>query len=448
VPVLTAPGSKSPGKIFENIETDDEDEPPKSKGFWGNSKKTAKKMWESPSRLVTRQQPNNTNRPSLPAFLSTNPEDLQTDYVNRIGLVESDRPMQYAPESHTRSDSDDPAHRRRPHPKTVNKHLAQKELIDRMTPITEASHDNMSAVYRDGEDNSELDVIDEYTDNYQPYTSLAIPERVELLKLPAPYALFELGPDDISPIDSGSERGVRLAEKWEEYDVHPGTPVGIKKQEPMAVRRRSPLQVVENRFLDVAEKELEAQTNAKINEGESPEQDAYSIHGTPAELSKAKQFPTIDHSHLTPFEVEIRKALEACDAYDSDRKVIDTKVARMKADHEKFKKDFEPYLARAEGREVVEDDETVSIRSSINLGEEPTLHVATAMTFMRITPGMVKLVDIPPRKNKNKNMEKDEHKGETENKKVSLSLPQGPLSRRKIPRRCLRSDTFAMLMVI
>lgn len=41
------------------------------------------------------------------------------------------------------------------------------------------------------------------------------------------------------------------------------------------------------------------------------------------------------------------------------------------------------------------------IGSDIDLDEEPTLHVAQPMTFTRITPGMVKLVDIPPRKSKN-----------------------------------------------
>ncbi|KAF2793970.1 hypothetical protein K505DRAFT_361535 [Melanomma pulvis-pyrius CBS 109.77] len=40
------------------------------------------------------------------------------------------------------------------------------------------------------------------------------------------------------------------------------------------------------------------------------------------------------------------------------------------------------------------------IGSDIDLDEEPTLHIAQPMTFTRITPGMVKLVDIPPRKSK------------------------------------------------
>tara|TARA_R110002003_G_scaffold121_26_gene10886 strand:- start:10603 stop:10833 length:231 start_codon:yes stop_codon:yes gene_type:complete len=48
--------------------------------------------------------------------------------------------------------------------------------------------------------------------------------------------------------------------------------------------------------------------------------------------------------------------------------------------------------------ESEDDDDLPSLRSSIDLSEEPTVHVATAMTITRVTPGMVKLVNIPPRR--------------------------------------------------
>ena len=80
----------------------------------------------------------------------------------------------------------------------------------------------------------------------------------------------------------------------------------------------------------------------------------------------------------------------------------------MKALHEKMKKDFQKKDGVPSGQcnhaHKIDDDDSydglVSIRSSIDLDEEPTVHVATAMTFTMITPGMVKLVDIPPRRKK------------------------------------------------
>jgi hypothetical protein len=51
-----------------------------------------------------------------------------------------------------------------------------------------------------------------------------------------------------------------------------------------------------------------------------------------------------------------------------------------------------------EEEESEDDDDLPSLRSSIDLSEEPTVHVATAMTITRVTPGMVKLVNIPPRR--------------------------------------------------
>jgi hypothetical protein len=80
----------------------------------------------------------------------------------------------------------------------------------------------------------------------------------------------------------------------------------------------------------------------------------------------------------------------------------------MKASHEKMKKDLQTKHGVPSGQcnhahgfdDDDSDDDLVSIRSSIDLDEEPMVHVATAMTFTRITPGMVKLVDIPPRRKK------------------------------------------------
>lgn len=416
--------------------------------------KTAKKMLLSPTR--SRHQPEPYTLTLPPNITASRLEELETNFVDRIGMVETGRPMQYAPDMIARSDSEGSAPRQRLHPKTVNKHLAQKDKIDRMTPITEASRDSLSTTYRGGESNPELDVIDEYTDQYRPYTSQGIPQRLDSLRPIETSGLYQLGPDDVSPIDDGSERRLQLAGEGEEFDAHPSTPAKIETQHPGAVRRRSPLQEVEDRFLDVAEAELEAKRriaklaakkrvakleakkrvaeleakkyaaelevkkydaelkvlkyNAELEAAklDSPEQDMFAVHGTPIALSKAKPLPAIQGQELTPLEMELERIRQQCDDHDTTRKAMDAKVAGMYLEHQAFKREWEPFAARVRGEAVVEqieeedddDDDLVSISSSIDLDEEPTVHVATAMTITRVTPGMVKLIDIPPRRNK------------------------------------------------
>ncbi|KAH3917866.1 hypothetical protein HBI56_179390 [Parastagonospora nodorum] len=430
---------------FKNFIADDENEAPKPTGFWGTSMKTAKKMLLSPAR--SRHQPDPYTLTLPPNTTASRPEELETNFVDRIGMVETGRPMQYAPDSNACSGSEDAALRQRPHPKTVNKHLAQKDKIDRLTPITEASRDSLSTAYRGGESNTELDVIDEYTDQYRPYSRQGLPQRLDSLKPIKTSGLYELGPEDVSPIDDGSERRLQLADEGEEVDAHSATPVETKAQQPGVVQRRSPLQVVEDRFLDVAEAELEAKKrvaklaakkriaeleakkyaaelevkkydaelkvlkyNAELEAAklDSPKEDMFAVHGTPIALSKAKLLPAIQGQDLTPFEIELERIRQQCDDHDATRKAMDAKVAGMYLSHQAFKKEFEPFAARVRGDAVAEeveeedddDDDLVSISSSIDLDEEPTLHVATAMTITRVTPGMVKLIDIPPRRNK------------------------------------------------
>lgn len=399
-PAQTAPNYQSASRVFENIETDDEDEPLKSKGFWGNSKKTAKKMSDQFYRLFNPSQPD-IDRISLPPIIDSTPEGLVTNYVYSIGLTDYDRSThdyyEPLPPPPPRSEPKNVARRQQIPPKTISKHKARKEQMDRMTPVTEASHDNMKAAYREDEekDDSEMDVIDEYADDNLSSTDFVPPQRSESLMPLAFRGPYELAPGD-------EDLGQNVAAEKEEWDaVHLGTPVQINKRLPAVVHRQSPLQAVENQFLDAAEKELEAKQHIRTKEDDSPPEHEYFVHGTPVELSKAKLLPDVEGHHLTPFELELQKMRIECDVRDATRIALDKEVDVLKESHVQFKKDFAPYQALVKGSEIVEDDDHISIRSSIDLDEEPTLHVARAITITRVTPGMVKLVDIPPRKNKN-----------------------------------------------
>jgi hypothetical protein len=174
---------------------------------------------------------------------------------------------------------------------------------------------------------------------------------------------YELEEDDLSSTD-----GVIIKEdepREHDFTAHPGKEVDLNKvkwQNPAVVHLRGPLQTVEDRLLDAQELELE-NIKAKLSQN------------------------------------------------DATRLIMDTEVADLKASHEQMKKDF---TAIQEGvgshdsgctcdhhvHDDEDDDDLVSISSSIDTDEKPTVHVAKVMTFTRITPGMVKLVDIPPRRKK------------------------------------------------
>jgi hypothetical protein len=398
-PVPKASINQSTSSIFyENIETDDDDEPPKSKGFFHNSKKTAKKMSGSLRDLFTSPSRPNFNYSSLPSINDASPDGLYTNFVDSIGFPDFDRPARPTEAHHEppRPVPKNDARLQQVPPKTISKHRAKKEQakdqMKKMGPVTEASRDSMSAPYQKGEDNdnSEIDLIDEYATDRRS-DPIFSPPRSESLMPHAFGGPYTLTPADMLPFDQVPEQEM-VAEEEESFAVHPGTPVQTNKPLP-ALRRRSPLQVVEDRFLDVAEQELEAKQNMRVREGESTPEDEYSVYGMPVELSKAKPI-----QQLTPFELQLQKMRIECDINDAKRIEMDKQVAAMKERHEQFKKDFGAYQALANGSEIVEDDDHVSIRSSIDLDEEPTLHVARAVTITRVTPGMVKLVDIPARK--------------------------------------------------
>jgi hypothetical protein len=345
-------------RSYDNIDTSDDDEPPKAKGFWGHSKQAAMKLLGSP-------QPRSL---SLAHIERPKWQDVETDYVNS---VIDPIPLQ---------------------PRRSRQNKNQREL-ERMTPITEVSHDNMSSANHDDGDSTELEVINEYTGRSQ--AEMAFPPRSQSLQ----------------PLPS--------------------------------LHVRSPLQAVEDRLLDVTEMNLEAEKKSKATQDGSPEEEDYSVHGTPVELSKAKGKqpvrdsppPASENRTFTNIEHELQQIVIDMDKREAERLEMDKKVAALKVGHEKFKKDF--YAAKAlydpehassskEGSsnneagdkchccdtcecigecDCVDADGFKPIRSSIDLdelleGPEPTVHTAVAMPFLRVTPGMVKKIDIPPRKKK------------------------------------------------
>ncbi|KAK1911498.1 hypothetical protein P3342_012799 [Pyrenophora teres f. teres] len=231
--------------------------------------------------------------------------------------------------------------------------------VDRMTPITETSHDGLRDSYDSG---FELDLISEYAKD-SPRTSPL--DSVLTKTLSSTSANYELGDDDLSSTDGTTKEET----EFEDLLMHPGHKVDVDTEEcqdPHRLHLRGPLQTIEDRLLDATEAQLKA-TNAQLN--------AYK---------------------------------NLLDMNDWQRRITDAAVAKVKAEHEAFKEEFakttrEWSLEQQEKPDKKgsgDDNDLPSIRSSIDLDEEPTVHIATAMPIMVVKPGMVKLIDIPPRKKK------------------------------------------------
>jgi hypothetical protein len=321
---------------------------PKSKGFWGSSTKKAVRMLDLlPSVGSSSKRAADLERAAAESMARYAEQDTETSHSSEPNfharprlLPAAARPLPEAPKRRARKRG----------PKS----------LDKMAPITETSHDALHSSYRNSEYNTELDVISEYERNFPPH-SAPLPRSHTESMLTTGFS-YELEADDLSETDGTIAEEEEPQE--EDFTAHPGKEVNLNKvkwQQPAVVHLRGPLQTVEDRLLDAAEHELVAR-KAKLNQN------------------------------------------------DATRLIVDTDAAAMKASHEKMKKDFEaakqairsdePVCAHGvdeeeEEAEEEEDDDLISISSSIDLDEESTVHVAKVMTFTRITPGMVKLVDIP-----------------------------------------------------
>jgi hypothetical protein len=387
-------------RLYDNIDVSDDDEPPKTRGFWGHSKQAAKKLLGSPP----------SHSPSVAKISRPKWEDMQTDFVDSMT-----DPV--------------PAQPRR------NRQNKQQKDLERMTPITEASHDDMTAAYHGDGDSTELDVINEYTRDSRFQGELAFPPRSQSVQ---PFLRYELAERDLSSPDGYYEREAN-DEQEPGYAMHPGAPVDISKlrNKPLpSLQLRSPLQAVEDCLLDATETSLQAKKHNMVNQDESPEEEDDSVLGTPVEFSKAKGKqpehssppPAGDNCTSDQLEDQLQQIIINMDRHEAERLEMDKKVATMKVEHEKFRKNFyaakamyDPEKANVSDNachccdeckcigecDCVDADGLKPIRRSIDLDEllkeEPTLHTAIAMPILRVTPGMVKLIDIPPRKKKDTN---------------------------------------------
>jgi hypothetical protein len=252
--------------------------------------------------------------------------------------------------------------------KTMRRKPLTSKDFPRMSPITEASFESLRPAYCEGEEVTELGVISEYEDEDPPHSAPMLPRSQTETTLQL-HDGFELDEADLSPTDEYYDDE---APDDEEDVVHPGTKVkvtvkGVHWQKATAIPLRSPLQTAEDTWLDATEGDMRLETH--------------------------------------------RVTL---DRVDADRQAMDDKIAEMKSKHEQFKLDFAKYSTehnpagsiRAKPEPILdeesedEDADLVSLCSSIDLDEEPIRHEAKLMTFTRITPGMVKLVDNPPRHKK------------------------------------------------
>ncbi|KAH8732415.1 hypothetical protein GQ44DRAFT_766554 [Phaeosphaeriaceae sp. PMI808] len=373
----------------------------KSKKSW---KKKAKDLLDS---LTSPDPSPKTSAPrySLAPFPLSSQYEEDTNYISRIGYNQPNYPLRDSPES-----SDPPVD---PTPELPVRRRKQKKIakpLEKMTPITEASNDDIGGAYRGGEDNTELDVISEYAHDDCHDAAMSTQSHIE-----SPFVRYhgeyELEDDDLLYAAEDSETDL-IPSQENEYVERPVTPVDSNegnKQKLAAFHTRSPLQIVEDRLLDAAEIGLKMREYEKAKEQDSIEEEDYLVHGMPASLSKARKSsaapvfvssPVVEDRSLETAKSEIEERKTTLNKLHTRKLSLDEGIAILKASHEKMKSDFQEITLRdtAEEEDSEDNADLVSIRSSIDLDEEPTVHTAQAISFIRVTPGMVRLVDIPPRK--------------------------------------------------
>jgi hypothetical protein len=269
-------------------------------------------------------------------------------------------------------------------PKRGRRRRRNLKEFERMSPITEASFESLRPAHREGEDMIKLGVISEYEYDDPPHSAPVLPHShtesmllSQITMKPSkvlPHGVFELDEADLSPTDEFCDEEV-IDE--DDNTVHPGTRVDIKRvhwQHPTPVYLRGPLQSIEDAYLDATEDDmrLEARrmTLARV-EAQKQEMGA-EIAALKREHERLKLSVSANYSGTVA-------------AYKSGNN-----GQRVHADAE----------STLEKNSIEDDEDLLSLSSSIDLDEKPTLHKAKLMTFTRVTPGMVKPVDIPARKKK------------------------------------------------
>jgi hypothetical protein len=175
----------------------------------------------------------------------------------------------------------------------------------------------------------------------------------------------------------------------------------------------------------VAQDTLRDAVSSDTPTDESAEKEKMMVHGKPMELSRAQAklpvrspLQTLEADCLTAAELAhietvkegheqmktegnlpLRSSHQALVEADLLTAAEAAHMETVKEGHEQMKKDFAALTCRDCERGLIrKDGDAVSISISIGLDEDPTVHTAVAMTYCRVLPGEVKLVDIPARK--------------------------------------------------
>ncbi|OAL49466.1 hypothetical protein IQ07DRAFT_680693 [Pyrenochaeta sp. DS3sAY3a] len=324
----------------------------------------------------------------------------------------------------------------RPSPERRKRKKGPKSL-ERMSPITETSHGDLNTAYRNSQHDTELEVISEYEYGYTP-PGASVPPRSLAESMLTTRHRYESTDGDLSLADLAIDK-----DDEESNEPHPGTRVVINKekwQSPADILRRGPLSSLEHDLLDVSEKRLLAQIRA-IKEFNTKNA------GTDAGVSEER------------FQAHIR----ATEKFDAENAGDDAEVSQLRESHERMRNEFtmlsreqirndsvwnerkmkEPMrneptrkehardesisnasmnerrrneilmlsppprnprrlqqaCTKAEETET-DDDDGVSICSSIDTDEEGSIHEAELKFCTRVLPGTAKLIDIPPHRNK------------------------------------------------
>ncbi|KAJ8112864.1 hypothetical protein OPT61_g4873 [Boeremia exigua] len=251
-------------------------------------------------------------------------------------------------------------------PKRLPRRKKTAKVFERMSPITEASSESLRPNQRGNEELTQLDAISEHAYDDHPYSTehihgsqsrnaAVLPRSHTETMLPLANR-FTLDEADLSPMDEYYDED----EIEDDGVVHPGTRVNLKdteRQQGDMIPIRGLLQSLEDTCLDVIEEQMRLKSSKEI-------------------LARV----------------------------EAEKQAMDAQIAVLRREHEQLKLQYDANIAAGyknlKEASDDDDDDLVSLRSSIDLDEEPTLHEAKSMTFTRVTPGIVKLVDIPPRKKK------------------------------------------------
>lgn len=372
--------------------------------------------------------------PGRPNVAATSSGVLEANYVNSASNLHDLREKPLPPIHHRRHLPQAPS--QPAPPRRIRKKDGRP--LDLMVPIQESSLDDMNAAYRHCATNTNQSATHEVTMNVSagaPRTSPNLDDQGHVER-------YGLDAEDLSPTDD-DDKGATDDQDYLTHSESHDDRYQSDRGPSAAIWLRSPLQRVENRLLDVTESALERHRDTNngneygriesiidtYTEDDTNEDDQGVHPGVPVDLSKMRvQDPDTLHYHqperagqdrfLSPMEAELEAIEASLDKSDAVRAETDATVASLKTSHEKDKLDFEkikafqltpiqPHIIPAgltcdecgddvEGSD--DDADLVSLRSSIDLDEDPTMHTTQAVAFTWVTPGMVKLVDIPPRK--------------------------------------------------